>query len=337
MKRNKNYKVWIGTCLLIIIPFLIALLVLYNNTSSTVKKNIAVKAQEVINYEDSTNKMTLEQSKYFKMITIHCPSLKEEDIKEDSSSITIYLNNGKSISKVIDTSVVISKKAKIYSIKLIKSFKDNYIIKDNIKNGELVVLLSKMERPFIHKVVLDPGHGGYDIGANIPNMKEKDVALTIAKEMKQDFLYNGFEIVMTREVDEIPRHAKNAKQDTKVRAEIANETEADVFISIHTNYFKESKYSGIAAYYYSPAGYQKEQREDLAKCIVSQLTREDGWKNRGIFKDDLAVLRYTRMPSVLIEYGFLSNASDVARLSDPKVIKNLCKNTVKGVMDYYNQ
>lgn len=337
MNIIKHKNMWIGLCFIILIPLLFVSLFIFNNTSGQTKKNVKVKADNVIFYEDSTNKMTLEQSKYFKMINIHCPSLKEGDIKEDSSSITIYLNNGKSISKVIDPSVIISKKSEMYSIKLVKSYKDNYIIRDNIKNGELIVLLSKMEKPFIHKVVLDPGHGGYDVGGNIPNMKEKDITLTIAKEMKNEFIYNGFEIVMTREVDEIPRHAKNAKQDTRARAEIANETGADVFISIHTNYFKESKYKGIATYYYAPAGYQKEQREDLAKCIVSQLTKEDGWKNRGIFKDDLAVLRYTRMPSVLIEYGFLSNPSDVANLSDPKVIKNLCKNTVKGVMDYYNQ
>lgn len=329
-KRN----ILLGVCF-ITIWIIVTVLLLYRNGKGVAKKNIVLKTHQVINYEDSINKMSLEQNKYFKMINICCPNIKEEDIIEDSSSISVILNNGHSISKIVDPSVIISKKDNKYYVKLIKKYKYNYIIKDNLKSGELTVLISNMQEPFIHKLVLDPGHGGYDIGGNVSNLKEKDITLAIAKEMKKYFVYNGFNTIMTRDTDEIPRHAKNAKEDTKARAEIANEASADIFISIHTNYYKESKYNGIATYYYTPKGFQDSQRVDLAKCIVKNVTMVDGWKNRGIFEDDLAVLRYTRMPSVLMECGFLSNSSDVEKLKNPQIIKNLCNNTVKGVLEYY--
>jgi N-acetylmuramoyl-L-alanine amidase len=200
---------------------------------------------------------------------------------------------------------------------------------DSTNKNNIILLVSKLEKPYNHSVVLDPGHGGEDKGCNIGQLYEKDLNLKIANSIIKDLTYNGCQVQLTRDSDKLLALSEVA--------DFVNKVAPDVFLSIHINYFEDTKYKGISTYYYDDAGFQKEQRIDLSKIIQAHVTKDDGWQDRGIFKDKLKVLRLSKSPCALVECGFLSNSEDRARLTDDKVIANLGRNLSEALMEFLNK
>lgn len=178
-------------------------------------------------------------------------------------------------------------------------------------------------------IIIDPGHGGMDKGTSYGNMYEKDLTLKIARYAAPYLKSKGNVVFLTRNEDKLLGLDEIGDK--------VNSSYADVFVSIHVNSLSDNNFSGITTLYYDINGYQKNERVKLAESIEREAVKNDSWKNRGIKRQNLAVLRYSKIPGVLVECGFITNAEDRARLSDEGVLKRLGENISKGIIDYLNE
>ncbi len=152
-------------------------------------------------------------------------------------------------------------------------------------------------------VALDAGHGGYDSGAVHEGRREKDDNLEITLAVGEILERNGVNVVYTRTED---------VYDSPLRkAQIANESGADYFISFHRNSSpRDEQYSGVETLLYDENGVKAE----MAQAINEELA-EVGFNNLGLnIRRDLAVLRRTQMPALLVEVGFINTDADNALL-----------------------
>lgn len=168
------------------------------------------------------------------------------------------------------------------------------------------------------KVVVDPGHGGTDPGAVANGRKEKDIVLSISKKINSKLKSLGFQTIMTRSTDTYITLSK--------RYSIANSNNADLFVSVHANSASSSA-SGIETLY--------KNYKTLANNIQDGIIDTTGAKSRGIkYRSDLAVLNGTKMPSALVEVGFISNASESSKIGSDSYQEKLATGIVKGITKY---
>ena len=196
--------------------------------------------------------------------------------------------------------------------------------------------------PVSEKVlVLDAGHGGMDGGANLKDgTMEKNINLSITKYLKEYLEQSGAKVIMTREKD-ISLHEistdtiKNKKRaDLLKRREIANTSGADAFISIHINYFEQEKYKGAQVFYET----KNSQSIDLAKSIQdSMVNLLDKNNKRTIAKiaDNKILYNDLKIPSVLVECGFLSNNNEAKLLKTKEYQQKVAYSIYLGIMDYF--
>ena len=147
------------------------------------------------------------------------------------------------------------------------------------------------------KVCIDAGHGGKDGGAQGASVSEKWIALDVANRVAQKLQNSGMSVVMTRDSDYYVGLAE--------RANIANQTGADVFVSIHCN-SGPSTAQGTEVWSYPGAAEDKR----LAEHILGRMTARTGLHSRGTKEENFAVLRLTRCPAALVELGFISNVQE---------------------------
>lgn len=153
-------------------------------------------------------------------------------------------------------------------------------------------------------IVIDPGHGGKDPGATTKiGVYEKDIALAVA--LKVGALLKDDEVVYTRTED--------VYVGLSERALIANQAQAGLFVSIHCNSVDDESAHGMEVYHHTHAS---EAAKRAARAIYDKLLPASGLRGRGVKSKDLAVLRETKMPAVLVELGFISNPGDRAKLTD---------------------
>ncbi|MBP3351021.1 MAG: N-acetylmuramoyl-L-alanine amidase [Lachnospiraceae bacterium] len=152
-------------------------------------------------------------------------------------------------------------------------------------------------------VVLDAGHGGENPGAVYNGRQEKDDALALTLAVGQILEANGVEVYYTRETDIFETPLQKAQE--------ANQTGADYFVSIHRNSSPvPNQYTGIETLVYNRYG----EAARLAYNINEEL-EEVGFENQGVNeRTNLAVLRRTQMPAVLVEVGFINTEADNALL-----------------------
>jgi N-acetylmuramoyl-L-alanine amidase len=187
----------------------------------------------------------------------------------------------------------------------------------------------KAEKNKKYVVILDAGHGGMDFGTSYKNLNEKNLTFKIVKYAEEYLKDEGYTVVLTRNEDKlIP---------LQQIGNIANDANADVFVSIHVNSLDDINYKGITAYYYDGKGYETDERIELSKTIEDEILKSDSWENKGVKRENFAVLRYTKMPSTLIECGFITNEEDRARLSRDEVLKKLAKSISGGIIKYLDE
>ncbi len=147
------------------------------------------------------------------------------------------------------------------------------------------------------KVCIDAGHGGKDGGAQGASVPEKWIALDVANRVAQKLQNSGMSVVMTRDSDFYVGLVE--------RANIANQTGADVFVSIHCN-SGPSTAQGTEVWSYP--GEVEDKR--LAEHILGRMIARTGLHSRGTKEENFAVLRLTRCPAALVELGFISNVQE---------------------------
>jgi N-acetylmuramoyl-L-alanine amidase len=225
-------------------------------------------------------------------------------------------------------------------------------------------LPKRMDGPLV--VVLDPGHGGIDPGAERGQYKEADLMLSFARQLKELLLREGlFKVVMTRDEDVfVPLEA---------RISIARAENADVLISLHADALAEGQAVGAVVYTLSTeasdaaaatlaerhdrddllAGINLAGQDDLVATVLMDMARTEttprtarlatalqeamvssGLKMHRIPQQSagFSVLKSPDIPSVLIELGFLSNPRDLARLTDKKWRGQMAEAIRDGVM-----
>ncbi|MGB9825558.1 MAG: N-acetylmuramoyl-L-alanine amidase [Desulfofundulus sp.] len=177
------------------------------------------------------------------------------------------------------------------------------------------------------RVVLDPGHGGYDPGAIGPvGLKEKDVTLAVALKVARELRRAGVEVILTRESDSVPWPA-NVTQDLAARCEIANNAGAAPFVSIHCNSASDPSACGTETYCYKPSG----ESEALARAVQEELVAAVGRPNRGIKTANYYVLRRTNMPAVLTELAFISNPQEEQLLASDAIRETCAVAIARGI------
>ncbi|NLY44569.1 MAG: N-acetylmuramoyl-L-alanine amidase [Tissierella sp.] len=182
-------------------------------------------------------------------------------------------------------------------------------------------------------IVIDPGHGGEDPGAiGFSGNYEKDINLEISKKLYEKLKEKDYKVILTRDKDE---YVENLS-----RAELANKRRARVFISVHGNSLENnSSVDGIQVLYYpnreSTIG--DLDNNELAQIVMNSMINGTGAKDRGtIEREDLIVLNQTKMPAILIEYGFISNENEEKRLLTDEYQNRVVEAIVYGLEEYFS-
>ncbi|MBR3835049.1 MAG: N-acetylmuramoyl-L-alanine amidase [Lachnospiraceae bacterium] len=149
------------------------------------------------------------------------------------------------------------------------------------------------------KIILDPGHGGYDNGASYEGRREKDDVLNLAFDVAANLRRLGYDVEFTRTEDVYDSPTEKAR--------IGNASGADYFISLHRNSSPTpNQFNGVQTLLYSDTGL----KADMARNINNRL-EDVGFRNINVEeRKDLAVLRRTKMPALLIEVGFINSDKD---------------------------
>lgn len=183
-------------------------------------------------------------------------------------------------------------------------------------------------------ITLDAGHGGSDPGAIGPNgSQEKNVTLPIAKYLKADLEAMGAKVNMTRTTD-VDVYAPNASgvDELQARSDVANNSGADAFVSIHINSFDNPSVGGIATYYYAKTSHDA----NLAQAVQNQIAGQYGFNgDRGIQPGNLYVLRNTNMPAILVELGFISNPTEEGLLNTDSTRQDFARKIAQGIANYF--
>ncbi|MFQ5743436.1 MAG: N-acetylmuramoyl-L-alanine amidase [Acidobacteriota bacterium] len=216
----------------------------------------------------------------------------------------------------------------------------------------------------VRRIVIDPGHGGEDPGAiGRSGITEKELTLALAKRLASEFRQGGFEVLLTREEDRtVPLQERTA---------FANQSQADLFISLHINAARNRKLRGFETYYLNlatdPTAAETAAREnasgeaalgnlentlerivkdeyrqessDLAKSIQDSLVMTVAQnyqtvRDLGVKSAPFYVLVGAEMPSVLVETSFLSNAEEEQRLRDSQYRQNVVRAVHDGILSY---
>lgn len=241
----------------------------------------------------------------------------------------------------------------------------------NIKKtvNELKISIRNYKKREIKNIVIDPGHGGHDLGGIGNGLYEKDVVLNLAKKVRDELKKMGFSITLTRTEDVF--------LSLKERTQIADNMRANLFISIHCNAVGNKKkiaMSGTEVYFLSVAktdwaraveatenssiqfengGIEEkglkyvlwdlaqnqflEESQQLAIDIQESIVNECKTTDRGVQQANFYVLRLNYMPAVLIETLFITNPDDAKKLKDNNFLDKMAKSIANGIKKYVDR
>ena len=173
-------------------------------------------------------------------------------------------------------------------------------------------------------IVVDPGHGGKDPGAMHGGVREKDVNLSVSRRVVKMLRDRGAKVIATRANDSYP--------SLDARANLANARRARLFVSIHANAAPRRSATGVMVLYRAD-GSRGRRSLSCARLVCDAIVATTGAKNLRARADQrgLRVLRKTRMPAILVETGFLSNAAERKRLSNSSYQERLARGIVNGI------
>lgn len=191
------------------------------------------------------------------------------------------------------------------------------------------------------EIVLDAGHGGLDPGAvSADGISEKDINLDIVLILRDLLTASGFSVTLTRETD-CSLHeegcrtvAQKKTSDLKKRLSIIKEHPQAVVVSVHQNYFGESKYHGAQMF----AGPKNEQSRVLAECLQTsfrQTLQPENTREVKTATSSVYIIHEAPNPIVLAECGFLSNPQESKQLADPDYRKAVALTLYQGILAYY--
>ena len=193
-------------------------------------------------------------------------------------------------------------------------------------SGEDPVVVEEVKRTPL--IVIDPGHGGEDEGCSRDEVKEKEINLQLARMLADKLQELGYDTVLTREADEVSLLLEE-------RVEVAEESGADLFVSIHQNACEESEsaVAGIETWYCGNV----EGSRRLAQLIHMGMIEKSGAQDRELREsEELYVIRETSMPSCLVETCFLSNGQERELICNVEYQQKLISGIAQGIEYYFH-
>jgi N-acetylmuramoyl-L-alanine amidase len=178
-------------------------------------------------------------------------------------------------------------------------------------------------------IVIDPGHGGSDRGAQHHGLTEADLNLDVSRRLRAVLISRGWQVKMTRDTD-VDVYAPNdsARDELQARDDIANAAGARLLVSVHTNAFTSSELNGTTTYYYTASSHA------LARAVHARLAAALPTSDDGIRKENFYVIHHQKMPGILVEMAFLSNAGDAKLLSSSAFLQSMAVAIADGIDDY---
>ena len=189
-------------------------------------------------------------------------------------------------------------------------------------------------------IIIDAGHGGVDGGAVAQDgTVEKDINLDIALRLNDLLISQGYKTILTRDGDySIHDNGADTIRKKKVsdlhnRLEIVNGNKNAILVSVHQNYFTESKYNGTQVFYSPNATESSLLADYIQQSVVRQLQPDN---TRQIKKSDSSIflLYNAQIPSVMVECGFLSNYNETEKLKDEKYRQQMAEAVFGGIIKY---
>ena len=188
-------------------------------------------------------------------------------------------------------------------------------------------------------VVIDPGHGGLYAGAHDSNgIMEKDIDLNIAQKIKKLAAEYNVNIVLTRNRDELVGNAATLKEDLENRVAIKNETNPDLFVSIHVNATPEISTARTGFEAYITRKKEDNKARLLSSAILNELKNiyavDETIKQREV---GIYVLDHSNCPAVIIQCGYITNPKDVAFIINPANQEKVARKILEGIVKYQLQ
>ena len=215
-------------------------------------------------------------------------------------------------------------------------------IKEETSSSELPFATNNYQKV----IFLDPGHGGKDPGAQYLGLKEKDLNLQVSQQLKTKLESLGYKVIMSRSTDVFVDFVTE-------RSKMSNETNADMFISIHfnaTGHGLDSGEDGIQTYTYLPTGnipsvINKKWHDNptrlkysykLGSYIHQSVLATTQAKDAGLLAKSFAVLRETNKPAVLLELGYMDDSKESQKIRTKEYQQKLVDGIIQGIQQYYN-
>jgi N-acetylmuramoyl-L-alanine amidase len=179
-----------------------------------------------------------------------------------------------------------------------------------------------------HRIAVDPGHGPQDPGAVGPSgMVEADVTVTMARFLADELRARGAEPIVLRAPEEDP--------DPSERAGRANDSGAEVLVSLHLNSHTDPGAEGSSSYFFGPLGSSSVAGSALAELIQDELTAATGLRDGRTHPKAFPILRETRMPAVQVEPCFVTNPKEERLLSEDPFLREAMRAVAAAVERYF--
>ena len=181
-------------------------------------------------------------------------------------------------------------------------------------------------------IVVDAGHGKEDPGTSYGDIYEKDINLKIALHLEKELSSLGALVILTREGDydlSSPSAKFRKKSDFDNRIKLINESDADLYLSIHLNYLSDSSYFGPQVFY-------TKENKSLAESIQTSMNEElNGSRKIKKMPTDTYMYNKLKIEGVLIECGFLSNYNERNLLMTDGYQQQVAKSIANGLVNYF--
>lgn len=214
-----------------------------------------------------------------------------------------------------------------FNISSLSSGNKKLLVEIEYNDGTVQVITRNFKLGKQKTVYIDAGHDyGGDMGAvrviNGVTYDETTLNIEVAEYLRTELINKGYEVIMARRIGERPT-SNNYRENLWNRINAANNANADFYISIHQNASTTTSANGVEAYYCSvkpdslnDITYKLNTSKAVAASISSGIASALSMTNRGAKDDEFMVVKYTNMPAVLVECGFISNESDAKKISN---------------------
>jgi N-acetylmuramoyl-L-alanine amidase len=193
------------------------------------------------------------------------------------------------------------------------------------------------ELPLLGRIIyIDPGHGGADPGALYKDIYEKDINLEISNALSNLLTSKGAIVYMTREDDydlAKPNIAERKRSDLSKRIRLINDSECDLYLSIHLNATTSKTWRGAQVFYDDVNA----QNKILGQYIEESFKKNLGTKRKLKRVSDLYMYRVIDRVGVLLEVGFISNDNERYILKKKYYQEKISRAIATGVINYFNQ